>query len=101
MNTLAIIIKKQNVFLVVYYITVDEFKMNSWKYLLEQNLDASIQIIESYYEKTDNNWDICLGNLKTFWLNIFKRIWRKKHKIIQKRKNPKVLFLRNIMGYFP
>ena len=88
-------------FLVVYFITCEEFHMNSWKYLLDQNPSASIQIIQNYYEKTEHNWDICLACLKTFWLNIFKRTWRKKHKCIMKRKNPKALFLRNITGSFP
>ena len=68
---------------------------------MDQNPIYSIQLIDDYSEKTELNWDIYLASLKTFWLNIFKRKWKKKHQSIVKRKNPKALFLRNITGRFP
>ena len=45
-----------------------------------------------------DDYTINLAILKTFWLNIFKRYWRKKHAQIMKRKSPKALFKRSIHG---
>ena len=70
--------------------------INNYDKILHQY--KSWEIIKPLYHETDNDLTVHLGIVKTFWLRILQKRWRKKHKIIQKRKNPKVLLNREITG---
>ena len=113
--------KRRGDWFVVYSCTIDTF-YNDWSMLttlsewihskkypapLHLNIQnynkilhqfKSWEIIKSLYYETVDGLTVHLAIVKTFWLRIFQKRWRKKHKIIQKRKNPKVLFQRSITG---
>ena len=65
-----------------------------------QNNHASLDIIKRVY-----NNDYTFAIVKTFWLKMFQRRWKKiyqnKKDIIQKMKNPQNLFHRQIHGKWP
>ena len=97
--------KYNNHYLIFCIVTVEEFVSGMWDSFLDyyrnQHIitDAKFQIINKI-DIYDRNmlFPLEMGILKTFWLNIFKRIWRKKHALIMKRKHPKMLFNRSITG---
>ena len=70
------------------------------KYSYNQRHYTKLEIISYEDVQTENGLIIHLAIIKTFWLRIFQRCWREKHKIIQQRKNPKSLFHRSITGKF-
>jgi hypothetical protein len=51
------------------------------------------------------NSDHCVSILKTFWLRLVQRVWKKIYKernnVIKKRSNPKSIFHREIFGRWP
>lgn len=97
---LAIIQKTDdgNNFIVLYYATFDEWATDYWKEWCE-GIGCTIQIAkEEVTYIPDCEYPLILCTLKTFWLNIFKRIWRKKHALIVKRKKIKNLIARSIHG---
>jgi len=92
----------KNKYIIVYNITINEFNNNEWnEFLLRRQCNNKkynkIHIIKQYNVNMDD-YTINLAILKTFWLNIFKRYWKKKHAQIMKRKSPKALFKRSIHG---
>ena len=99
--------KYNNHYLIFCIVTVEEFTSGMWDSFLDgwgnrytiTNFQKKIQIINKIdiYDR-DMLFPLEMAVLKTFWLNVFKRLWRKKHILIMKRKNPNILFNRSITG---
>ena len=84
--------------LIVYTMTPNELFNNEWNdWCIEKK--CTIEIIKEEFEylpDCEYIFHFCI--LKTFWLNIFKRIWRKKHAQIVKRRKIHNLWNRSIYG---
>ena len=101
MYKLALVNKQTNIdekFLIIFYVTTAEFMDNYWK-AFSQTMNLRLEVVsEDITYLPFCEWPIYLCSLKTFWLNVFKRKWRKKHALIMKRKNFKELMKRQISG---
>ena len=101
MYKLALVNKQKNIdekILIIFYVTTAEFMDNYWKaFALAMDLRLEVVSEDITYLPTCE-YPIYFCNLKTFWLNVFKRRWRKKHALIMKRKNFKELMKRQISG---
>ena len=97
MYKLALINKQiDEKFMIIFYVTIAEFMDNYWK-SFSQEMNLRIEVVsENIICLTE--YPIYYCSLKTFWLNVFKRIWRKKHALIIKRKNIRNLMNRQISG---
>ncbi len=101
MYKLALINRKtmiEDKFLIIYYVTIAEFMDNYWNDL-SNAMDLKMEVIsEDITYLSTCEYPVYLCNLKTFWLNVFKRNWRKKHALIVKRKKIKNLINRQLVG---
>ena len=101
MYKLALINKQTNIdekFMIIFYVTTAEFMDDYWK-AFSQAMNLNLEIVsEDIVYLPTCAYPIYFCNLKTFWLNVFKRKWRKKHALIMKRKNFKELMKRQISG---
>ena len=101
MYKLALVNKQTKIdekILIIFIVTMAEFMDNYWNDF-SQTMDLSLEVVsqETTYIPSCA-FPIYLCSLKTFWLNVFKRRWRKKHALIVKRKNFKELMNRQISG---
>jgi hypothetical protein len=89
---------QKNKFLIEYFVTVNEWKIGYWEDWCNIT-NCSMEIVkEEFVYITDCEYILYSCTLKTFWLNIFKRIWRKKHALIVLRRRINNLMYRNIHG---
>ena len=91
-------IKKRRQFLIMYTATLDEWENDFWKEWCEET-GCTMEIAKEEFDYLPDHeylFHFCI--LKTFWLNIFKRIWRKKHALIVERRKIHNLWNRNIHG---
>tara|TARA_Y100000817_G_C16826250_1_gene531364 strand:- start:900 stop:1238 length:339 start_codon:yes stop_codon:yes gene_type:complete len=87
-------------FIIMFYVTIEEFRTHYWKDWCETH-NWTIEIAEEdIVYINESEYPIYLCSLKTFWLDIFKRIWRKKHSQIVERKKLSSLIYRSIRGKF-
>lgn len=88
------------------YFKIDPFICSNYLYFysLSTNTIKSTDILKVNIVKI-NGWDICTVTVKTFWLKIIQRKWKKiykeRMKIIKNRKNVTSLHQREINGKFP
>jgi hypothetical protein len=87
-----------------HYLTHIKFKyidMNIINYYINNNTMCKLEIAECLYLETGH----CISILKTFWLKIIQRTWKKickdRKNITKKRSNLKALFHREICGKWP
>ena len=84
--------------LILFYVSIEEFMTDYWKGFCEL-MDLKIEVISEHITYTiESEYPFYYCSLKTFWLNIFKRIWKKKHAMIMERKKFRNLITRQIYG---
>ena len=84
--------------LIIYTVSAVELFCDEWKDWCAQT-DCTIEIVKEEFDYLPDHeylFHFCI--LKTFWLNIFKRIWRKKHALIVERRKIHNLWNRSIHG---
>ena len=101
MSKIAIVQHKKDINeknLILFYVSIDEFMTDYWKGFCEL-MDLKIEVISEHITYTiESEYPFYYCSLKTFWLNIFKRIWKKKHAMIMERKKFRNLITRQIYG---
>jgi hypothetical protein len=84
-----------------HYLTFTRLKKNDNNFIRRFPNHIKLEIAECLYLPSEH----CVSILKTFWLRLIQRIWKKiyieRKSIIKKRSNPNALFYKQIYGKWP